>query len=273
MAKEKDTEDIPLVQPSTLETVDFAFYDWVDKSMNIHVNTNKGFKKVPVLWVTPERAFQIKNNKDLRDSEGALIYPLITVERTGIQKDLTRRGRLQSLILPFDKVQGGAYSIHKAIQQDKTNNFATANALSKTGQVNARLENKKVVNEHFAIPAPVYMLMNYKVTLRSEYQQHMNSMSQPFLVRPGNLNSFFVEHDGHSYEAFYDQNFSYENNISNIGEGERVYITNVDFQVIGYTFTEVDSDNRPKVAKYENAVEIKIGRERAILGEDIDKKL
>jgi len=273
MGKEKRTEDIPLIEPSTLETIDYAFYEWVNKSMDIHVDTNKGFKKVPVLWVTPERAFQIKNNKDLRDSEGALIYPIMTVERTSIQKDLTRRGRLQSLILPFDKVQGGAYSIHKQIKQDKTSNFATADALKTTGQVNARLKNSKVVYENFAIPAPVYMLVNYKVTLRSEYQQHMNKMSQPFLVRPGNLNSFNIEHDGHAYEAFYDQNFSYENNIANIGEGERVYITNIDFQVIGYTFTEVDSDNRPKISKYENAVEIKIGRERAILEEDIDKKL
>ena len=273
MAKEKDTEDIPLIEPSTLETIDYAFYQWVDQSMNIHVDTNKGFKKVPVLWVTAERAYQVKNNKDLRDSEGALIYPLITVERTSIQKDLQRRGRLQSLILPFDKVQGGAYNIHRAIKQDKTREFASTNALSKAKQVNMRGKNGKVVYETLSIPAPVYMLVNYKVTLRSEYQQHMNKMSQPFLVRPGNLNSFFVEHDGHSYEAFYDQNFSYENNISNIGEGERVYITNVDFQVIGYTFTEVDSDNRPKISMYQNPVEIKIGRERAILQEDIDKKL
>lgn len=273
MGEENRTEDIPLIEPSTLETIDYAFYDWVKESMDIHVDTNKGFKKVPVLWVTPERAFQIKDNKDLRDSEGALIYPLMTVERTSIQKDLTRRGRLQGLIIPFDKVQGGAYTIHRKINQEKTRNFAAANSLSKTNQSSTKTENKRVVYDNYAIPAPVYMLVKYKVTLRSEYQQHMNKMTQPFLVRPGNLNSFNIEHDGHSYETFYDQNFSYENNIADIGEGERVYITNMDFEVIGYTFTEVDSDNRPKVSKYENAVEIKIGRERAILAEDIDKKL
>ena len=87
MGKEKRTEDIPLIEPSTLETIDYAFYEWVDKSMDIHVDTNKGFKKVPVIWVSAERAFQIKRDKGLRDGKGVLKLPLITVERKAMKKD------------------------------------------------------------------------------------------------------------------------------------------------------------------------------------------
>ena len=67
-------------EPSTLETIDYSVYDWVDQQMNIFCTTNKGFKKVPVVWVAGERVSQVKNNKDLRDKNGALIFPIITIE-------------------------------------------------------------------------------------------------------------------------------------------------------------------------------------------------
>ena len=63
--------------PSTLETIDRAMLRYVDEDLNLFTTTNDGFKKVPVLWVSAERAFQIKHNKDLRDKEETLILPLI----------------------------------------------------------------------------------------------------------------------------------------------------------------------------------------------------
>ena len=81
------TDDSVLtLEPSKIETVDFALYEWVDKTMDIHATTNKGFGKVPVVWVSGERSFQIKNRKELRDAEGSLIFPVISVERTAINK-------------------------------------------------------------------------------------------------------------------------------------------------------------------------------------------
>jgi hypothetical protein len=35
--------------------------------LNVFCTTNKGFKKIPFIWVGAERAYQIKHNKDLRD--------------------------------------------------------------------------------------------------------------------------------------------------------------------------------------------------------------
>ena len=61
MPSEKDLE----FMPSTIETIDTSFYEWVNQSLNISVTTNKGWEKVPVLWLTAERAFQVKNNKEL----------------------------------------------------------------------------------------------------------------------------------------------------------------------------------------------------------------
>ena len=54
--------------PSTIETIDQAFFNWVDEAVSPSSETNKGFKKVPVIWISAERAYQIKSDKDMRDS-------------------------------------------------------------------------------------------------------------------------------------------------------------------------------------------------------------
>ena len=50
------------LQLSTLENIDTGFYDYINDVLNLHVTTNKGFEKVPVVWLSSERAFQIKND-------------------------------------------------------------------------------------------------------------------------------------------------------------------------------------------------------------------
>ena len=55
--------------PSSIETIDTALYTQIDEEWNLHATTNKGWKKVPVIWVGAERAFQVKSNKEIRDSD------------------------------------------------------------------------------------------------------------------------------------------------------------------------------------------------------------
>ena len=51
-------------EPSTVETIDYALYNWINEEMNVFATHNTGFKKVPCIWGGGERAFQIKNNQD-----------------------------------------------------------------------------------------------------------------------------------------------------------------------------------------------------------------
>ena len=68
MPLKEDTE----LMPSTLETVDTAFYNWVNETLDISATSNRGWNKVPLIWVSAERSFQVKNDKDLRDDFGVL---------------------------------------------------------------------------------------------------------------------------------------------------------------------------------------------------------
>ena len=85
---------------STLEDIDRALTDYINDGMNIFVETNKGSKKVPVIWVSAERAFQIKHDRTLRSQEGSIILPAITIERTSTTKDLARKGGVFGNIFP-----------------------------------------------------------------------------------------------------------------------------------------------------------------------------
>ncbi len=117
-----------VIMPSTLETIDTAFYDWVNETLDISATTNRGFNKVPLIWVSAERAFQVKHDKNLRDDFGVLKLPLISVERTSVVKDPTRKGSFQANVFPTDKTKGGSISYARRINQTKTGDFANADA-------------------------------------------------------------------------------------------------------------------------------------------------
>ena len=42
-------KEIPF-QPSTLETIDFAMYRFLDEQLDLYTSTNKGWNKVPVIY-------------------------------------------------------------------------------------------------------------------------------------------------------------------------------------------------------------------------------
>tara|TARA_R100000008_G_C3575467_1_gene164974 strand:+ start:495 stop:1400 length:906 start_codon:yes stop_codon:yes gene_type:complete len=261
---------------STFETIDFAFYDFVNEDMEIQTSTNKGWKKVPIIWASPERAFFSKEKKELYDLDGTLIYPIISIERTGISKNLNEKGKYWGGA-PFDmsSMNGGRIVAKRRIVRDKTNNYGVVynrKKFSGTSRTPSRQSyypsnNKKIVVETWYIPQPVYVTVTYNVTLISNYQHQMNQMVQPFTSLGGHINSFVIKKDGHSYETFLDSNLVQTNNVSSYNEEERVYNTKVSFKVLGYLIGEGDNQRRPKIVKRENAVEVKIPRERVITGE------
>ena len=247
---------------STIEDIDQAMVDYITNELMISTTSNDGTKKVPVLWQTPERAFQIKNDSSLRDQTGALTLPLISIERTNMTKDPAKKGSYQAHTFS-DKKNGraGRMTIAKRIVPDKTRNFAVAsgtrNNVGVTSQPWYPRVNRKVVVQTVTIPIPVYVSVDYKILLRSEYQQQMNDMTAPFITRTGQINSFTMKRNGHSYEAFIQQGFAHSNNVANLGEDVRNFSTEVTINVLGYLIGEGNSDDRPIVEVNESAVEFR----------------
>ena len=261
-----------ILVPSTLETIDQALNDYI-RGLNIFATTNKGFKAVPVVWTSASRAHHIKNNPELRDTFGRIILPAIAIERGNVTKDPARRAAIYGNVLPNE--DGGTITIARRIKQDKTSNFASADAKRLFKQKNFPSKNKKIVYETITAPIPVYVDVDYEISLRTEYMQQMNQIMSPFLTTGGAINYFSLRADGHHFEGFIDPDYAFETNSSDLGADEKMYETSVSIKVLGYLMGADKNQESPKFVKTENAVEIRLQRERVIVGdipEHIGKK-
>jgi len=269
--------EIPF-RPSNIETVDFALHEWLEERMNIFSDTFRGWKQIPVIWVSAERAVLSKKSQSLRDDDGMLILPVMTLERTGVEKDLRRKGIIQAHLPEMtDGIGGvgGQITIAKKINVDKTGDFANASSAVKWGDVGTGGPNfnvrgrrtKKVVYDIYSIPTPVYVTAKYEINIKTEYQEQMNEILTPLVVYTGGVNQFILQKDGHRYEAFVGQTFTFDNSVNNLGETERVYQTKITIDVLAYLLGEGPNRDTPRFARRENAVEVRLPRERVIVGD------
>jgi len=275
-------EQIFPFQPSTFETIDYSVYDWVNNQMDVFCTTNKGFEKVPIVWVAAERSRQVKNNKNLRDNSDALIFPIITIQRDSFEKDLTKKGMFFGNMDPYPDKKGGSITIARRVKEDKTANFLNAGSNRKKGgiagnagavggqQINfpSKKKNKKIVYETITIPMPVYVEVKYSIKIKTEFQQQINEIMQPFVTSAGGINyDVLVGHAGHRYEAFMDSSFGSTNNVAEMGDDTRIYETQIGLRVLGYLVGADKNQQQPNIVVRENAVEVRIPREHVILGD------
>ena len=269
-----------MMAPSTLETVDRAFFQYVDEDIDAHISTNETFKKVPVIWQTAERAFQIKSDKDLRDKDGKLKFPVITIERTGITKSKDQHGKLLATLAPLETTNGGQWLVARRINQEKTALFASSNSMRLTGgdlgkaglpSTNATsaqrffpVKNKQIVYESIYVPVPVYVSVNYSITIKTLYQQHINESLTPFITKTGNWSIAEIGYDGHTYEAFLPDDYGANNNVSDLGEEERLFETKFDVRVLAYLIGHAPNQDGPEQGIKENIVKIRLPREQVI---------
>ena len=65
-----------------------------------------------------------------------------------------------------------------------------------------------------------------------------------------------------------DGDFGLENNISNLGDEERKFMTSINLKVLGYLMGSDKNDDQPKMTVRESAAEIRIVRERVLFGDE-----
>lgn len=277
-----------LVEPSTIETVDLAIYDYVNNKINVSSQSNEGFKKTPVLWTGAERAFQIKSNPDIRDDNGKLIFPLITIERKSVEKDPTFKGSFQAHFPDGPGPKRLGVPIARRIVQDRSSEITKVDLerfITGIGSRDPRYirsfekdfasekssliktftrKNNKTIYQTIYGPIPTYVKVMYSVKVRTNYQTQMNDLTTPFLTTTGQINAIHIKAEGHRYEGFIEGSFSYNNNISNFESDERIFETEINIRVLGYLMGEGKNAEKPKFSIVENIVQVKLPRERVI---------
>lgn len=263
------------VSQSNLENMDTAIYKWIDEEINPFCTTNKGWRKVPIRWATAERARLSKDQKapvdGVQDPQRTLIFPIVSIERTSITKDLNKKGAFWAN-LPNEKGKGagGAYAVARRIQQDKTGNHQNAYRLRDRKQLNFKLEkqDKRVIWEYHKVPHPIYIELGYQVKIRAEYQQQMNEIVQTFISIGKNINYHCVDCSNHRYEIFVDSDFSQDNNINSMDEEERKYETTVSMRMLAAMQGEGPNQEYPQKVLVESVIEYKQPREYVVFQDD-----
>ena len=165
MQDNKTTAQITLV-PSSLETIDFALYRWLNETLDLYTDSNQGMRKVPIIWITAERAFQVKNNKELREVDSqAIVYPAMTIERTTVNKTSADERVIPGNIFPIkmfkEDIRGGAFKLSRRIVKDKSRNFKNAESKRLFNQKNFKypegVKGVPPVYETLYIPYPVFL--------------------------------------------------------------------------------------------------------------------
>lgn len=227
----------------TLETIDYAVWNWLQE-LNLFATTSPedgGSKKVPVIWVSSERAFQTKVFKDLRDVSGSISPPLISVMCMGPNKNPSNKGQHWANVPAVRDFMGGVFYVKKELQQKKTSEFRNNEAKSRFGQMNYKFaEDDEVeagpVYAHYAVPIPTYVENIYKIKIWTLYTMQRNELVQPFLtlVPAGNIGRFMIQHEGHRFEAFMDPSISYGGNMDSLEKDERKLEAEISLKVLGH---------------------------------------
>jgi len=262
---------------STHETIDQALMNFIDLKLDIFCTTNDGFKKVPVIFSIPERAYQIKNDQLLRPNGRTLNYPLIAIAKTSMNRNPQNRGKYGVDVYPYFSYykRGGSIETARIVQQSKTQKFANANAIrrSVSGVDKNRQtfpeKNNEIVYQSLTVPMPKFVEVSYTISAVTDYQQQMNEILQVFQAFTGTPAMFHVEHEGNSYEAIISPDFSIENNSSGLDVNERLFKADISITVFGYLIGEDKNQETPKVVIRESAVKVQIGREHAVLDDQI----
>ena len=162
MAKTEHVE----VQKVTLETVDQAIKDWFDKTVDSYVEFPNGDrKKVQVVFASGERWVTARQRKGVRDKNGVLILPLISVRRTSIEPT----PNMQAL-----GTQLPSLTISKQIS-GKTNTLMNLNNVKQPAFISA---DTPVVYEVTTIPFPDRSIMTYEVIVQTQYVTQTNSIME-----------------------------------------------------------------------------------------------
>ena len=172
-----------LIVPSCgLEDVDRAMFNLFDKDLPLIYRLKDGTaRKVPVIFATGERFAITRRKEPIRDKNGAIIVPLITISRKSIEQQSQKGIEMGDI---------GTIDIKRRLSKDDPLYQRLVNSLnlenggidSRREQLNrpGRMSNGRLLEpnlgaglyETISIPVPKFLTATYEITLWTQFVQH-----------------------------------------------------------------------------------------------------
>lgn len=255
---EKNISDDIKVPSCTIEDVDYALFSLFDKELNLNVkdSTTGKHKKPPVIFSSGERWALIKNNKLLRDRSGAIILPIITIQRSGITQsndDITGRGINQNTgeLVIYKKLSDEDINYQNLLNNQKIpNQGSVTTERIDNKKYNSLLNNNKLNNifEVITIPSPQFYTIKYTVTVWTQYLQQLNNIIEQLIAAylPVGARTYKITtKKGYWFLAKVQEDFKDETNFTDMSDNERLIKSSFEIIVSAYFISGNDIPGIP----------------------------
>jgi len=220
-----------------LEDVDRAIFNLFDKDIPLVYETKDGStKKVPIVFATGERFAITRRKEPMRDKNGALILPLITITRSGIEQQAPKSIEMGDL---------GTIDIKRRLSKEdplyqriiNSPGFDNTGAPSSGSRrdpndrpgrtIGGRLLEPNLgagIYETISIPVPKFFTAKYEVTLWTQYMQHSNNLLTTIMSGYHNIRarSYRIETpSGYWFNAVFEPEVSSDTSFENMSDDER----------------------------------------------------
>lgn len=254
-----------LVKPIGFQDVDAAFFNWFNTKLNLYTRDRNGDrKKIPVIFIAPER-WSLAREEGIRDKNtGTLILPIIAISRTSETAGM----------------ESGFQRIFADIKKDHTYFKKVSTKSSLIKELNNRriqagdtpIDPSVPVYEVYTHRAPQNYALSYEVAVWSSYIEEMNEIIQKISQDYNYLSirSFsFNTPDNYRFQAF-EQEITDNSNLSDYSGDERIIRKNINFKVPAYLMPESDQ-RRDTFKRFWSQSKLVIKQEVAMTQEEFDK--
>lgn len=279
----------------TLTDVDRALFELFDKKLGFQV-TVKGGKsiRVPVVFAGGERVFLVKRNRPVRDRNGTLILPVISIRRTSIEQsqlgvipgrgmgvdtgDIIIKRKLDSSDPAYQNL------INKNRLRNQDNVASDANEAqsqspegSLPGRVNSRRARGTSLNastgellrddlgdnifEIITVDFPHFYTAFYEITFWTQYTQHMNQMISRFMTQyDAQGNDFRIDTPkGYWFVAYTQDDWNSGDNFQEYTDQERMVRYTFNMRVPAYLIAPDGPGEESVLRRYLSAPRVSFG--------------
>ena len=201
-----------------LKEIDTAIIGHMNNIMKPRVKESNEMIKVPVLYGNEERWKSVRNRGTLRDSNGALLLPIIVIKRTSLSMN-------DQMPLSFDNdVKGKFISV-----------IRSSNGWSKNNRYDrfAILTGQKPVEEFVKTGMPDFVVCNYTIVMMTAYMEQMNDLNTLMIEH---LETYWGDQTSYRFLTGLDGDISNEEQMES--QGERLIRNEFSMIVKGYIIPE-----------------------------------
>jgi len=287
------------IPPSGIEETDRTLFDLFDKRLAFQVKVKEQSTKVPVVFSTGERFALTRRKRAIRDRNNALILPIISIHRTGIdtsasqggygtpiayrdQQDYIVRKRLDAKDRNYQKI------VNKLRLKNQHNvasrgNFGRSDIFPGNVAKSGRLASRRNLNnlsfmddpsgdllrddignnifEIITLPYPSFMTITYEIVFWTQYMQQMNQMIEILFSQfDGQDYGFQIESKtGHKYVAYLKSPLNNQDNFGDFSQDERIIKYSFTMMIPSYMLAPIHDGQKVPFRKFYSAPQIEFG--------------